>query len=305
MIMPKSSDLLHFGSCPAHGLRLVHADVCDSARLLGQSHLCGPAAGLVLAEALAGVALLAGELTEPEETISLGLQVGGPVEGVLVEAARDGSLRGYPRIKVIDELDDLDDLRSSLALGERGQARILRSLPERLLAQAALELHPATVQSVVERYFAESLQRVVFVVLSALVYEGFIDMSRALLIECLPGGDRREFERLRRRADDGSLREALESAPGIGALCEEMGLHDVRVETPLPLRFNCRCSQARAEATLAALPLPDLEAMAGTGRPADMHCHMCGKHYAVSPARLKEVLAARRRDHPRKGNDAS
>jgi redox-regulated HSP33 family molecular chaperone len=224
---------------------------------------------------------------------------------VLVEAARDGSLRGYPHIKVLDDLDDLDEVQSDLALGERGQARIVRSLPGRLLSQAAIELRPATVQSAVERYFTESLQRVAFVAHSALTYEGFIDLARALLIECLPGGDRAEFERLRRRADDGSLREALESAPGIGALCEELGLRDVRVEAPRPLRFACRCSLPRAEATLAALPLADLEEMAGTSRPADLHCHMCGKHYAVSPARLAQALAARRGGRPENGHDAS
>jgi molecular chaperone Hsp33 len=305
MIMPKSSDLLHLGACPAHGLRWVHADVCDSARLLGQNHLCGPAAGLVLAEALGGVALLSGELTEPDETVSLRLQVSGPVEGVLVEAARDGALRGYPHIKVLDDLDDLDDVLSGMALGERGQARIVRSRPGRLLSQAVIELRPATVPSAVERYFAESLQRVAFVVHSALTYDGFIDLARALLIECLPGGDRAEFERLRHRADDGSLREALESAPGIGALCEELGLRDARVEPPRPLRFACRCTMARAAATLAALPLAELEEMAAAGRPADLHCHMCGKHYAVSPAQLAHALAARRGGCRENGLDAS
>lgn len=305
MIMPKSSDLLHLGACPAHGLRWVHADVCDSARLLGQSHLCGPASGLVLAEALGGIALLAGELTEPDETVSLRLSVSGPVEGVLVEAARDGSLRGYPRIKVLDDLDDLEDLQSGLALGERGQAQIVRSRPGQLLSRAALDLRPASVQAAVERYFADSLQRVAFVVHSALTYDGFIDLARALLIECLPGGDRSEFERLRRRADDGSLREALEAAPGIGALCEELGLRDVRVEPPRPLRFACRCNLARAEATLAALPLAELEEMAGAGRPADLHCHMCGKHYTVSTARLEQALAARRGERRENGPDAS
>ena len=48
MIMPKSSDLLQTGTCTGCRLRWSHVDATDSARALGQAHLCGPTAGLVL-----------------------------------------------------------------------------------------------------------------------------------------------------------------------------------------------------------------------------------------------------------------
>ncbi len=103
--MPKSSDLLQFGGSVRQGILWRHADVTDSARALAQAHLCGPTAALVLGEALAGVALLSHELTQPEEAIALHLRVKGPIRGVTVEATRDGALRGYPRIKILNDLD--------------------------------------------------------------------------------------------------------------------------------------------------------------------------------------------------------
>ena len=129
MIMPKSSDLLQFGGSVRQGILWRHADVTDSARALAQAHLCGPTAALVLGEALAGVALLSHELTQPEEAIALHLRVKGPIRGVTVEATRDGALRGYPRIKILNDLDGNEEILSAPALGQSGEAQILRSVP--------------------------------------------------------------------------------------------------------------------------------------------------------------------------------
>lgn len=294
MIMPKSSDLLHHGCCADSRLRWVHADVSDSARALCQSHLCGPAASLVLAETLCGVALLGGELTQPEETVTLSLRVSGPVGGVLAECAFDGGLRGYTQRKLLDDLDGSEEPASAAAFGESATVSMIRSLPGRILAHAGVDVRPASAQLAVERLFAHSLQRHARVLIVALAYEGSIDLVRGLLVECLPDGDRAAFEALGRRLDDGSALEALEAAPSAAALCEELGLDAPRPAPPRPLRFACRCSPGRAESSLAALSTAELAAMAAGERPADVHCNLCGRHFAVAPARLRSLLTARR-----------
>ena len=98
MIMAKPSDAMSIGYSPGTRIQLVLVDVAEAARALEQCHLNGPTASLVLAEALAGVALLGADLTRPEETVTLRMRVSGPVQGVLVEAAQDGGLRGYTNV---------------------------------------------------------------------------------------------------------------------------------------------------------------------------------------------------------------
>ena len=53
MIMAKPSDLMTRAYSPRARIQFVQVDVADAARSLEQSHLCGPTASLVLAEALA------------------------------------------------------------------------------------------------------------------------------------------------------------------------------------------------------------------------------------------------------------
>ena len=105
MIMMKSSDLLQTGADRAAGLRWIYADVTDSARDLARSHLCGPASELALAEALAAVAVLGADLEQPEETVTFQMKTDGPIGSVLVEAAFDGALRGFPAKKILNDFD--------------------------------------------------------------------------------------------------------------------------------------------------------------------------------------------------------
>ena len=293
MIMSKMADSQTSAFSPSAKINLVYVEVTDSARELERSHLCGPTAGLIQAEALAGVALLGAELTQPEESVTLRLRVTGPVGGVLVEANVDGGLRGYTQVKVMNDLDVCEELDVSSALGEMAEVQIIRSVPGRILSSASLDVSPASVIKGLEEYYRQSLQRQVLAQISALAYGGFIDGARGLLIECLPDGDRDAFARVSRLVEDGTVLECLEASASLKTICETLGLADCRFQPSKSLRFFCRCSQERVEGMLAGMSNADLEAMVVEDRPAQIFCHMCGKGYQVGVDRLREILKKR------------
>lgn len=290
MIMSKVADSLTTAFSPSAKINLVFAEVTDSARELERSHLCGPTAALIQAEALAGVALLSAELTEPDETVTLRMDVSGPVGGVLVEAGSDGGLRGYTQVKVMNDLDACEELDLSAALGDRADIQIVRSVPGKMLASGTAEISPASVTMGLERYYAHSLQRRVSVQISALAYGGFIDGSRGLLAECLPDGDAEAFGRVTQRFEDNTILEALEASASLASLCETLELTDCEFKASRPLRFACRCSAERVDAMLEGMPAADLEELVRANQPARIYCHMCGKGYVVSLERLNELL---------------
>ena len=293
MIMSKVADSRVSAFSPSARIGVVYAEVTDSARELERSHLCGPTAGLIQAEALAGVALLGADLTQPDETVTLRLSVSGPIGGLLVEASADGGLRGYTRVKVINDLDACEELDASSALGDAGEVQVVRSLPGKVLSSGVAEVSPASVVRGLEQYYRTSLQRHVVVQISALAYGGFIDGARGVLFECLPDGNRERFGRLAQLAEDGTVLECLEASASLATLCETVGLTDCVPQAPKPLRFACRCTPERVESMLAGLSSEDLDAMAREERPAQIYCHMCGKGYRVDPERLRAILRSR------------
>ena len=294
MIMAKPSDLMTLAYSPRARIQLVQVEVTDAARGLEQSHLCGPTASLVLAEALAGVALLGADLTRPQETVTMRMRVSGPVQGVLVEMAQDGSLRGYTNQKVIPELDGREEMDSSEAFGDHAEVQIIRSVPGHILAHASLETRPASVRSALEQYFEQSLQRSVAAQIVAIAYGGTLDMARGLVALGLPDTDRAEFERLTGLFDDDTVSQELESCGSLAELGETLGLTDLQFEPARPLRFACRCSRARVVDMLTGLSVTELSEMARQPKAASIYCHMCGKGYDVTPEELKQLVEKRK-----------
>jgi molecular chaperone Hsp33 len=293
MIMSKVADSLTTAFSPSAKITLVFVEVTDSARELERSHLCGPTAGLIQAEALAGVALLGAELAQPDETVTLRLRVSGPAEGVLVEAGADGGLRGYTQVKVMNDLDACEELDLSVALGDRAEVQVIRSAPGKILSSGVADISPASVIKGLEHYYRSSLQRQVLVQISALAYGGFIDGVRGLLVECLPDGNQEIFARMSGLFEDGTVLESLEASASPRTLCETLGLDDCEFRDSRPLQFACRCSAARVDAMLAGMPSDDLAELIREERPARIFCHMCGKGYEVGVERLKSILDGR------------
>lgn len=294
MIMARPSDLLSIAYSPRARVQLAHVEVTDASRALEQSHLCGPTASLALSEALAGVALLGAELNRPEETLTLRMRVSGPVQGVLVEATQDGCLRGYPNVKVMNDLDVREELESSEAFGDRAEAQIVRSVPGHILSHATLEVRPASVRGAVEQYYDRSLQRRAAAQIVAIAYGGNLNLTRGVLALGMPDTDRAEFDRLAALFHDDTVAQELEACGSLSELGEALGFDDLQFAPNRPLRFACRCSMDRVTSMLEALSVQELSDMARRDRPTEIFCHMCGKGYEVSQERMKQLLEKRK-----------
>ena len=293
MIMSKIADCRMEAFSPSAKIRVVLAEVTDSSRELERSHLCGPTAALIQAEALAAVALLGSDLSGADETVTFGMRVSGPLGGLPVEAAADGGLRGYTQVKVLDDLDAVEELDTSAAMGESAQIQIIRSRPGKVINRGGVELSPASVSRGVELFYRQSLQRQVWAQTCALAYGAFIDSARGLLVECLPDGDAELFARIEGLFTDDTVLDCLEAAAALKTICETIGLEDCVFDEGKPLRFACRCSAERVEGMVAGLPSEDIRALLAKGEPVQVFCHMCGKGYRVGLECLERVLKER------------
>lgn len=301
MISQNSSDSRVVARSRADGLSLVSAVVSDSARALEQCHLCGPTAGLIQAEALAGVALIGADLSGPDEAVAFRMDVSGPIGGFLVEADCAGNLRGYTRVKVLNDLDGEENPDIGRAMGETGSVQFIRSKPGKILNTAVGDSRNPTVLNAVKAYYHDSLQRTASVQLSALDFGSYLDTARGLVLELMPDGSRAAYDRIAERFSDGSVLDCLERGTPLPELCRIIGFRDPVFSEPFPLRFACRCSQSRVERMLLGLPADDLEEMAGKREPAVIHCHFCGKRFEVAPGRIGEIL----REKKEGGGDAA
>lgn len=239
---------------------VTFADVTGAAQALARAHLCGPTAAHYLARGLAAAALLGAETGEPGETVALQVKCTGPLGGLNVECTREGLLRGYTEKKILDGFDGLGPPRDRAVLGDC-QVQVTRSVPGRILSQG--------LSRSLDGYLAGSLQRKATIRLEASVSDDVeVLEARGVLVEVLPDG-----------VDTGVLGVRFRSLAVAGRnLLRQLGLERAELKETSPLAFGCRCSPARAAATLAALGESERRALPPT---VDVTCHMCGRTYTV------------------------
>lgn len=237
-------------------------DVTSAAQELARGHLAGPTAAHYLAEALASVALLGGEMSEKDETVILQAKCSGPLGGYNVECTAAGTLRGYTEKKVLDGFDGLGKPKDRMVLGDQ-QIQVTRSVPGRILSQG--------ISTSLDGYFAGSLQRKACLKVEAAVSDEVeILEARGVLVEDLPDA---KGPMVCCKTDE--LKSLAVSSRNV---LKQLGLDKAELKRTTPLKFACRCSPDRAVAMLAALSEEERKSLPPT---IDITCHMCGKTFTV------------------------
>lgn len=272
-------------------LSLTLSDCTAAAAELARAHLSGPTASTYLAQALAGVAILGTETTQDEETVTFRLDCNGaPLGGFLVEMTEKGTLRGYTKVKILNDFDGEGRAKDASILGETGTFEVLRSVPGRILGSGSVavkyEGKPAdsSVAQGLETYYNTSLQRRTRVaIIGAAGEDGVPTIARAALLECAPDGDVAVFEEVAKAFGSGEAAKALATpAASVRTILKKLGLPQAEIRETKPLLFACRCSRERAEAMIASLPDEDRKALAVERTSVDITCHMCGRTWTVS-----------------------
>ena len=237
-------------------------DVTSAAQELARGHLAGPTAAHYLAEALASVALLGGEMSEKDETVILQAKCSGPLGGYNVECTAAGTLRGYTEKKVLDGFDGLGKPKDRMVLGDQ-QIQVTRSVLGRILSQG--------ISTSLDGYLAGSLQRKACLKVEAAVSDEVeILEARGVLVEDLPDA---KGPMVCCKTD-----ELKSLAVASRNVLKQLGLDKAELKRTTPLKFACRCSPDRAVAMLAALSEEERKSLPPT---IDITCHMCGKTFTV------------------------
>lgn len=282
-----SSDQRITGYSPSAKMRLIYVDVTDSAKTLERNHLCGPVVGLIQGEAMAVTAIIAGELSHQDETVSLRVSFPeGRVQGLIMECSHQGALRGYTRVKVINELDDSDysnEKIEELALGRVAKCTVVRSTKD-ASSHASFDVTQedcAVLSDVLEGYYDNAVQRQTLSQLAVTSEDNHLTSAQGIMIDLLPDADESHLDVINAVFNDGILQQLFDARATLSEFALALGLDDLVIGESSPLRFECTCSSERIFAMIHNLPVADLDALIAEDKATSIFCHMCGKNYLV------------------------
>ena len=242
----------------------------------------------------------------------------GPLGMMVADVTSAGALRGYADFHA-------DILRAALAGGEEGSVPRLLGAghlaftvdqgPDTERYQGIVALEGTSLSECAHNYFRQSEQIATAIQLTAEWVAG-VWRAGALMLQHEPGSggfdrplgrdalpdtpgagleDQEANEDWRRAVilmSSVSLTELLDPTLGSDDLLFRLFREEsVRVHAPRPLAFGCRCSRARVESTLKALPRDEIKALNIDGRVV-VTCQFCNKSESFGDIDLDAIFAA-------------
>jgi len=271
-------------------IRFAVVDVTMAAKALEARHLCGPTAGMALAEGLVAVALLAMDASQDDEAMMLRVNTNGPIGGMMVEALGDGGLRGFTNTKVMNDLDVLDVISTDDAWGSSGSIQIMKSVPGKILSQAALNVNPPNMKFVLARYFNHSVQIPTACEISVKADSGGLIQARGILAQRMDDSDMEAFVRVLEKFDGDEVFEKLIVTDDLSEFQELFGISDIEIRETRKLMFKCRCTKERTLAVLKTFKKEELETIRDSEKPQNIICHMCGDSYSAMPEDVQKII---------------
>ena len=241
--------------------------------------------------------LLASNMKRAESRINIRIKGNGPLEGILVDAGLDGTVRGYvgnPDIELPPNSKGKLDVGG--AVGHDGYLYVVRDVGYGYPYSSTVELVSGEIGDDLTHYLITSEQTPSALVLGVFVGAEGVTAAGGILIQVLPKAARDEAlvqtleSRVAGLAGFTPLLQAGKTLPEIlEGLLGDMGL-EILPETQL-VRFHCGCSFNRVLGALKMLGEAELQDMIEKDDGAEATCHFCGQVYQASSDELERLIS--------------
>ena len=240
--------------------------------------------------------LLASNMKRAGSRVNIRIKGNGPLDGILVDAGIDGTVRGYvdnPGIELPPSPKGKLDVGG--AVGKDGYLYVVRDVGYGYPYASTVELVSGEIGDDVTHYLMTSEQTPSALVLGVFVGAEGVTAAGGLMLQVLPKAAQDEtlIQTLESRvAALSGFTPLLQAGLTIAEIFEQLlGDMDLVIlpETQL-LRFDCGCSFERVLGALKMLGEAELQDMIEKDDGAEATCHFCGKVYQASSDDLAKLI---------------
>jgi Disulfide bond chaperones of the HSP33 family len=293
-------DKLIHGTAAGGTIRVLAAITTDITAEAIRRHQTSPTVSAALGRMLTGTLLL-GSTLKDFDRLTARIECTGPVEGIVAEATKEGTVRGYVKNPIAEPPANENGKFDVRAIVGEGTFYVIREAgfdigfrPEPYVG--SVPIVSGEIAEDFAYYLAKSEQLPSAVLLGVLLKntEPFVAAAGGVMVQMMPGAN----EHLITMIED-TIRHAphVTSVIAEGATPEDLiklalGIIDYEIMEEREVSFACTCSPEKAVSMIAALGVDEVRSMLAEDKGAVMNCGFCNETYRLSESDLEAIIAA-------------
>ena len=272
-------------------IRVMVADVTDVVAMAQERHQTFPTATAALGRTMAMGSLMAFQLKNETEMISIKIEGDGPLELIRVDAQQNGNVVGFvknPSVNMINP--ETNKLDVGAAIGD-GKLIVSRNYNLKHEFSSSVDLVTGEIAEDFAFYFAQSEQLPSAVSLGVLVNpQGEVISAGGLLLQMLPGHDENDVLMAEHVVSHlKPISQILSEGMTPKEIAESL-FADTEIVDESSVQFVCHCNREQMEGALRTLSISDLMELKTEDKGVEMECQYCNEHYFFSSDDLDRLM---------------
>ena len=257
------------------------------------AHNTSPVATAALGRLMTGAVMMGSMMKGDKDILTLQIKGSGPIQGITVTADSHGNVKGYVgNPNVILPANSKGKLDVAGAVGP-GFLSVIKDMGLKEPYNSQVMLQTSEIAEDLTYYFASSEQVPSAVGLGVLMnHENTVRQAGGFILQLMPFASEEVVAALEKKVGEVNSVTSMQDQGYTPQKILEDLLGDLGLEITdtMETRFYCNCSKERVAKAVVSIGKKDLQEMIQEGKPIEVNCHFCNKHYHFSVEELKELL---------------
>ena len=275
----------------------INVICCDTTTLVEETrkiHDLSPVVTAALGRLLTVTSLMATDLKNKEDKLTIQIKANGPIESMVTIANSNNEIKGYAKNTVVDiPLNEDGKLDVGGAVEFDGFINVIKDIGLKEPYVGMVPLVSGEIGDDFANYFVKSEGQDAAVAVGVLVDKNGVKSAGGYIIKPMPDATNEDISNIEQNIfKAGAISKMLDEKLSLEEIAKKItGDEDIKlIEDDINPKYQCDCNKKRFERGLISLGKEELKKLIETQDKIETTCQFCNKKYEFTKQELEELL---------------